>query len=105
MSHRRTRSIFTLFIIIALLLSMIPSVMAADSAVTITYSLNGEEKTATQIEIGTCAQTVAIWNVKGPVFLASLPFGATVTSVATNSGNKLLYSGTQASRTSNLSDV
>ncbi len=83
-----------------------PVTQAAGSKVTVKYTVNGTEQTATETLIGSYYQKIGKrYEVRGPVFLISLPYGSAVTSVVADSGKAVLYSGTAKARKKTLSDA
>ena len=90
--------------------SDIPATQSAESCFTIKYTVNGVEEIATQTEVGKYYVDLfgdGMFVTQGPVFLASLPYGSSVSEVTTSSGNAdaPAYSGMAASRIKNLAEV
>ena len=76
-----------------------PVTQAAESKVTVKYTVNGTEQTATETVIGSYYRKIGtVAEVSGPVFLISLPYGSAVTSVVADSGKAVLYSGAAKAR-------
>ena len=82
-----------------------PVTQATESKVTVKYTVNGVEQTATETVIGSYYRKIVTDEVRGPLFLISLPYGSTVTSVVADSGKQIYFSGAEKSRKKNLSDV
>ena len=83
----------------------VPVTQATESKVTVKYTVNGIEQTATETLIGSYYRLVVKYEMRGPLFLISLPYGSTVTSVVADSGKQTYLSGADKSRRKNLSDV
>lgn len=83
----------------------VPVTQATESKVTVKYTVNGIEQTATETLIGSYYRLVVKYEMRGPLFLISLPYGSTVTSVVADSGKQTYLSGADKPRRKNLSDV
>ena len=82
-----------------------PVTQATESKVTVKYTVNETEQTASETVIGSYYRKIVTDEVRGPLFLISLPYGSTVTSVVADSGKQIYFSGAEKSRKKNLSDV
>ena len=82
-----------------------PVTQATESKVTVKYTVNETEQTASETVIGSYYRKIATDEMRGPLFLISLPYGSIVTSVVADSGKQIYFSGAEKTRRKNLSDV